>query len=166
MFRPMRRIRQQLSQTEAEAVMARGKSGILAVLGDGGYPYAVPLSYLWQDGRIYFHCAPEGHKLDAIRACDRVSFCVVDQDEIAPERFTTYFRSAIAFGRARIVASGEERRAAIDRLAEKYSPNMPEAKAAEIGSAWNHLCMVCIDVEHLTGKEAIELVSARPSENQ
>lgn len=166
MFRTMRRSAQEIGEAECREILSGGSSGVLAVSGDGGYPYAVPLSYACEGDRIYIHCAPEGHKLDAIRACGRVSFCVIDQDEILPERFTTCFRSAIAFGRARIVESDEERRTAIDRLAEKYSPNMPEAKAAEIGSAWNHLCMVCIDVEHLTGKEAIELAAARPSENQ
>lgn len=164
MFRPMRRSRQQLPPSEAAAVMERGQNGVLAVLGDDGYPYAVPLSYLWQAGRIYFHCAAQGHKLDAIRACSRVSFCVIDQDEILPERFTTCFRSAIAFGRARIVQSAEERAMAIDRLAEKYAPDRPQAKAEEIRAAGEHLCMVCIEVEHLTGKEAIELTALRGTE--
>ena len=74
MFREMRRKRQQLSPEETEAVLDRCSSGTLAVLGDDGYPYAVPLSYVRHEGRIYFHCAKSGHKLDAIRACDKVCF--------------------------------------------------------------------------------------------
>ena len=88
-FRPMRRKKQALSRQECEAVLKRGSSGVLALLGDGGYPYAVPLSYVYEDGRIYFHCARTGHKLDAIRKEEKASFCVIDQDRIVPEKFTT-----------------------------------------------------------------------------
>ena len=101
MFREMRRKKQVLSKEECELVLERGTSGVLAVLGEGGYPYAVPLSYVYADGKIVFHCAKQGHKLDAIAKNDKVSFCVVDLDDIQPERYTTYFRSVIAFGRAR-----------------------------------------------------------------
>ena len=80
MFRPMRRIRQQLSQAECDAILQKCSSGVLAVAGDDGYPYTVPMSYLYQDGRLYFHCAKSGHKLDAVRREPKVSFCVVGQD--------------------------------------------------------------------------------------
>ena len=103
MFREMRRKKQQLAPERVEEILSRRTAGTLAVLGDEGYPYAVPLSYVYHNGRIYFHCAKAGHKLDAIRGCDKVSFCVIDQDEIVSAEFTTYFRSVIVFGRAREV---------------------------------------------------------------
>ena len=103
MFRQMRRKRQMLSKEECEYVLCRGTSGVLAVSGDDGYPYAVPLSYLYEDGKIFFHSAGSGHNLDAIAGNDRVSFCVIDQDRIVPEEYTTYFRSVIAFGRIHII---------------------------------------------------------------
>ncbi|MBE6933356.1 MAG: pyridoxamine 5'-phosphate oxidase family protein, partial [Ruminococcaceae bacterium] len=122
MFRPMRRSRQALSREECEKLLREGSSGVLAVTGDEGWPYAVPLSYVWRDGAIYFHCARTGHKLDAIRKDNRVSFCVVGQDRIVPEEYTTYFRSVIVFGRAQIMEDQAEIRAAIEILAEKYHP--------------------------------------------
>ena len=82
MFREMRRKRQQLSPAECEEILRRGTSGVLAAEGDGGYPYAVPLSYIYEDGRLYFHCAKAGHKLDAVRRNKKVSFCVIDRDTI------------------------------------------------------------------------------------
>ena len=85
MFRAMRRKRQQLSREEAEAILERGTSGVLAVAGDNGYPYAVPLSYVYQDGKLWFHCAKSGHKLDAVRREEKASFCVIDQDLVVPE---------------------------------------------------------------------------------
>ena len=103
MFRPIRRAGQALSHEECIAVLKRGTSGILAVAGDGGYPYAVPLSYVYADGCLYFHCARSGHKLDAIARCPKVSFCVIDQDQVVPEKITTYYRSVIAFGTARVI---------------------------------------------------------------
>lgn len=91
MFRPMRRKQQALSMEAAEAVLHRGTSGVLALAGDSGYPYALPISYVYGSGRIYFHCARSGHKLDAIRRNPKASFCVIHQDQIVPEQYTTYF---------------------------------------------------------------------------
>jgi len=157
MFREMRRKKQVLSKEECKLVLERGTSGVLAVLGEGGYPYAVPLSYVYADGKIVFHCAKQGHKLDAIAKNDKVSFCVVDLDDIQPERYTTYFRSVIAFGRARVLEE-EEKRAAIEALAAKYTPDDPEGRKQEIEREYRALCVVAIEIDHLSGKEAIELV--------
>ena len=77
MFREMRRNRQILTQAECEAILAACTNGVLAVSGDDGYPYAVPLSYVYRDNKIFFHCAKTGHKLDAIARNEKVSFCVV-----------------------------------------------------------------------------------------
>src|SRR5699024_12772558 len=121
MFRPMRRFKQALSPEECQAVLERGTSGVLALSGDRGWPYAVPLSYVYADGKLYFHSAKSGHKVDAIRSCPRASFCVIDQDHIVPEEYTTYFRSVIAFGTVRILEEDGEKRAAIEKLAVKYA---------------------------------------------
>lgn len=166
-FRPMRRKRQLLSAEMCGDILRRNTSGILAALGDGGYPYAVPLGYVYDGEAIYFHCAKSGHKLDAIRRCEKVSFCVVDQDRVVPEEYTTYFRSAVVFGRAEVLEHGGEFDAAIDKLARKYAPeDSAENRAAAIAREYKLLCMVKITIEHMTGKEAIELVRARPEEEQ
>ena len=136
MFRPMRRHRQQLSQWDCAAILSRGTSGVLAVAGDGGYPYAVPLSYVYQEGTLFFHCAKAGHKLDALRRCSKASFCVIDQDQVVPPEYTTYFRSVIAFGRTRILEDEAEKQAAIWLLAEKYCPgDSPEHRQEHRRSA-------------------------------
>ncbi len=109
MFREMRRKKQLLSEAETIEILKTGTSGVLGVSGDDGYPYTVPLSYVYQDGKLFFHCAQEGHKIDAIGRNDKVSFCVIHQDKIIPEKFTTHYRSAIAFGRARILTDEGEK---------------------------------------------------------
>ncbi len=161
MFREMRRFKQALSKEASEAVLARGASGVLALLGDGGYPYTVPMSYAYHDGRLLFHCALAGHKLDAIAACDKASFCVVDQDQIVPEKYTTYYRSAVAFGRIRVLADEAGRRAALEVIAAKYSPEHEEGRLKEVERQLPRACILELEIEHLTGKQAMELI--RPS---
>ena len=163
-FRPMRRARQQLPPAACLEILDRNTAGVLAVLGDGGYPYAVPLSYVYADGCLYFHCAKAGHKLDAIRSCGKASFCVIDQDEVVPAEYTTYFRSVIAFGRAEILERPADIRAAIEKLAVRYHPtDSAENRAHFIDKELAALCVVRLRIEHMTGKEAKELVQARCS---
>ncbi len=157
MFREMRRSKQQLSPDEAVDILERNTAGVLAVSGDDGYPYAVPLSYVYADGKIYFHSALAGHKIDALEASDKVSFCVVDADDVVPSEYTTYYRSVIAFGRARILRDEQEKMAALRMLGEKYNPGQPEALAAEIAHGFARLHMIELTIEHLTGKQAKEL---------
>ena len=157
MFREMRRKRQLLPHEESIAILEKMTNGTLALHGDEGYPYAVPISYVYADGKIYFHCAMKGHKVDAIMRNEKVSFCVVEQDNIKPAEFTTYFRSVIVFGRAGILTDETEKRAALNLLADKYSHG-EAGFSDEITKSFNHLLMVKIDIEHMTGKESIELV--------
>ena len=158
-FREMRRKKQVLSQKEVEDILHKGTSGVLALLGDNDYPYAVPISYVYDDGKIYFHSAKSGHKIDAIQRTAKASFCVIDEDLVVPEEYTTYFRSVIAFGQIRIIEDDLEKRAAIEKLAIKYAPEDTAANRDNtINREWKPLCMLEMTIEHITGKEAIELV--------
>lgn len=156
----MRRNRQQLSTEECERILGRCTSGVLALAGDGGYPYAVPLSYVYADGAIIFHSAVQGHKVDAIRRDSRCSFCVIEQDEVKPAEFTTYFRSVIAFGRIRILETTDEKVQALRLLGRRYSPNDEPGLQHEIDKSLDRVPLLSLDIEHLTGKQAIELVRA------
>ena len=158
MFRTMRRARQQMSREEALKIMEKGQTCVLAVAGDDGYPYAAPLNYVWHEDKIYFHCARQGHKLDAIQGCPKVSVCVVDADQVAPEKFTTLYRSCVAFGRARVLKEPGEILFAIRLLNRKYAPGLMAQGEKEIISYWDKLCLVEIQVEHLTGKQGRELL--------
>lgn len=160
-FRPMRRNRQQLTEEESIEILQKATSGVLALLGDNGYPYAVPISYVYADGKIYFHSALSGHKVDAIRSCDKASFCVIEQDVVKPEKYTSYFRSVIAFGRIHIEEDEAEKLAIARLLGNRYNPNHEEALQKEIESGLSRMLAIRLDIEHLTGKEAIELVRQR-----
>lgn len=160
MFRDMRRFKQLLSKEDTDAVLLRGTSGVLALSGDDGYPYAVPVSYVYDDNKIIFHSAGAGHKADAMKNYNKASFCVVDEDTIVPEEFTTYFRSVIAFGKIRELTDDVEKRDAIVKVAKKYTPDpaFEEAMTKEIDMEWKALHMFALEIEHVTGKEAIEFV--------
>lgn len=165
MFCEMRRKNQMLSVDECEEVLGRGTSGVLAVSGEDGYPYTVPMSYVYQDSKIFFHCAAGGYKLDCIAYNNKVSFCVIDKDQIVPEKYTTYFRSVIVFGKARILTEENEKRKALERLAEKYSPDYREGYLQEIDRQLGRVCMLELAVEHMSGKEAVELKKEKAQTN-
>lgn len=159
MFREMRRTRQALPREACEDILRRQGTGVLAVHGDEGYPYAVPLNFVYLDGRLYFHCAKAGHKLDAIAGNEKVSFCVIGHDEVLAEKLTTLYRSVIVFGRASVVEDAGEKRAAVTALSQKLAPDLPQPQQridAEIASDWEKLCIVRIDIDHMTGKQCIE----------
>jgi len=156
-FRKMRRINQLLSDQETQDVLKRCTHGVLACLGDEDYPYAVPLSFVYFNNKVYFHSAKQGHKIDAVSKNPKVSFSVIDEDTVVSKEYTTYFRSVIIFGKARIV-HGEERTEAFMALIEKYSGDQPEeSKQKEANSCMQSL-ILAVDPEYITGKQSIEFV--------
>lgn len=159
-FRPMRRNRQQLTQDECISILRHSTSGVLAVMGDGGYPYTVPLSHVYADGCLYFHSAQQGHKVDAIRNSSRCSFCVIAQDEVHPETFTTHFKSVIAFGQIHIIDDDTDRLAALRLLGRRHAPHDEAGLQHEIDKDFGRVLMLRLDIEHLTGKQAIEMVAS------
>ena len=156
----MRRIRQLLSEEETISILKRRTSGVLAI-SDGGYPYAVPVNYAYIDGKIIFHGAKRGQKIEALKNNPKVSFCVIDQDLIVPEEYTSYFRSAIAFGTVRILSDENEMREALDILAGRFRPGFEEERKAAIEREFAPVAVFILDIEHLTGKEAKELLGTK-----
>ncbi len=159
MARAMRRFRQQLPADEVERILRDGKYCILAVSGDEGYPYAVPVNYVYDGTAVYIHSAAQGHKIDAIRRNPKCSLCIVDKDDVIPEEFTSYFRSVIAFGKAQFIESTDEKIAVLRLLGEKYSPGIDPT--AEIDRFIMTVCIIKICIGSAVGKEAIELTKAR-----
>ena len=159
MLPEMRRKTQQLPRAEAEEILRAGSSGVLALAGEEGYPYALPISYVYHGGRLYFHCAPAGHKLNAIARCPKASFCVIAQDDVVPALYTTRYRSVIAFGTIRQLEDEQAIIAALDVLGRKYAPDLDPS--AEIAGSLHRVCVLEMTIDHLTGKEGIELTRLR-----
>ena len=164
MFREMRRFNQQLTADECVEILEKCTSGVLAVLGDDGYPYAVPLSYAYKDGVLWFHGALTGHKIDAIESCPKVSFCVIDKDDVVPEQLTTVYRSVIAFGKARVLDDERKIAQGARILGEKYLPGMSDRIQSEIAQSMPRLNVIRMDIEHMTGKEGAALTAQKKPE--
>lgn len=159
-FKEMRRNKQLLPENETIQIFEKNTSGTLALLGGNAYPYAVPISYVYLDGKIYFHAANEGHKIDAIKANNKASFCIIDADNVVPEEYTTYYRSAIAFGKIKIVQDDNVKRMAIKKFTEKYVSLHQDATEI-IEKTYDNFCIIELDIEHMTGKESMRLVQQR-----
>lgn len=155
MFRDMRLADNQLSEKETVEILESNTNGVLALEGDGGYTYAVPLNYTYAEGKIYFHGAKEGHKLDAIKRNAKVSFCVVDQDKIIPHEFNSLFRSAIVFGEVHILTDEGERQQALELILKKYSGDFMESGKKYIHAQWENVMAAEIHIAHMTGKKGM-----------
>jgi nitroimidazol reductase NimA-like FMN-containing flavoprotein (pyridoxamine 5'-phosphate oxidase superfamily) len=148
MFKEMRRQDRKLSDAETDEILLNGNYGVLSMIGENGYAYGIPLSYVYSDNSIYLHCAMEGQKLTDIRNNNNVSFCVVGEASPLPDQFSMKYKSAIIFGKA-IPIDGEEK---LKALIEKYSSEYLD-KGKELASSSLHKTIVIrIDIERITGK--------------
>ena len=161
MFRKMRRFKQVLTEEECVDILNKSTSGVLGLLGDDDYPYTVPVSHVYKDGKLYFHGAKTGHKNDAIEKHEKVSYCVIAKDDIVQERVTTYYQSVICFGKARVIDDPEEKKKAALLIGEKFAPDNKEGYMNAIRKLFNVMTVFEITIEHMTGKEALELVRAK-----
>lgn len=162
MFRNMKRNKQELEGNEIENIMKDSTSGILALCGENDYPYSVPISYVYDENKIYFHCGKTGHKIDSIKRNPKASFCVIGQDIIRPEIFSTDYKSVIAFGKIHIVQDEKKKREAIENLCHKYCDTLPEEAITEhIEQGWNALCILEFDIEHISGKQSSRLAKEK-----
>ena len=160
MEQKMRRFKQQVAIDDAVKILNRCTNGILSLVDTDGEPYGVPISYAY-DGHnhLYLHSAVAGRKIDCIKADSRCSFCVVSQDNIVPDEFTTYFRSVIVAGKIKILTDAEEILQGLIMLSDKYCPGIDPT--AEIDKFINTVKVLRIDIDSITGKESIELVRQR-----
>lgn len=157
MFRPIRKKKNQISDEAAKELLRTSRRGVFAVNGDDGYPYAIPINFLYDEDaqKIYFHGSRAGHKVDSLRACDKVCFTVYGNETVRDEPWAPYMQSVVVFGRCRLLKSGEESLALVKRFAMKYYPDesLVDIEIAEGGRA---VQMYEITIEHYSGKEVQE----------
>jgi len=152
MFREMRLKNHELPESEAIDILENCSYGVLALEGDDGYTYAVPVNYAYVDNKIYFHGATEGHKIDAIERNNKVSFCVVERDTVIAEKFDTKYKSAIVFGKIRVLKDEDDRYKALDALVLKFSPEHLERGRETIKKELNVVASFEIEIEYMTAK--------------
>lgn len=153
MFRKMRRFKQQLEQKECIEVLKSQPRGVLSILGEDGYPYGIPIDYWYceEENRIYFHGAKEGHKIDAIKECDKASFCVFDEGYREEGEWALNIKSVIIFGRIRLVEEQEKSLSICRELCFKFTDD-EEYIQKEIENAGKRVQCLELIPEHMTGK--------------
>lgn len=153
MFRPMRRFKQQISEAECIRILNEQPRGVLSLIGDDGYPYGIPLDhwYCEDDGKLYFHGAKEGHKIDAIASCDKVSYCVMDEGFRKEGEWALNINSVIVFGRISLVTDTEKAKKICTEITRKFTDD--EAYLAhELEHAFPRVQCLELTPEHMTGK--------------
>ena len=155
MFRNMRRLGQKLSIEECEEILKNQPRGVLALLGDYDYPYAVPMSHVYANGRIYFHGAQKGHKKDAVKNHSKCSYCVLDDGVKATDSWWYTFRSVIVFGKIKTLTDEDEKIEALTYLGDKFFPTHEET-VDEINRLLHRTEVFEITIEHMSGKTVQE----------
>lgn len=149
----MRRFKQQISEEECIRILKEQPRGILSMIGDNGYPYGIPLDHWYseKDNRLYFHCAKTGHKLDAIAACDKVSYCVMDKGYRKDGEWALNINSVVVFGRMRVVEDEDKKQEICTNLVRKFTDD-EEYLRRELTNAFPRVNCLELIIEHMTGK--------------
>lgn len=157
MFRKVRKKANEISASLAKDLIKKSRRGILAVNGDNGYPYAIPINYLYEEEsqKIFFHGSKVGHKVDAIKKSDKVCFTVYGNEQIKEEAWAPYLQSALVFGRCRLIKDEDRAKEVLKNFAMKYYPSESMVEA-EMKKAAKVTQMFEITIEHISGKEVQE----------
>lgn len=150
----MRRCMQQVTEAECRRVLKEEKRAALSVIGDDGYPYTVPVNFYYdeEDNRIYIHGARTGHKIDALKNCDKVCFTVWDQGFKTEGNWEWNSTSVVVFGRAKFLEDRAVWEEKLRKLAGKYYPTSEEAEEEMKTPSIQVVQMIAIEIEHMTGK--------------
>ncbi len=153
MFREMRRKKQALSVKDCIRILQNERRGVLAVLGDEGYPYAVPVNFYYdtEEEKIYLHCAKEGHKIDAVKACEKVCFTVWDKGVLKDGDWAYYVQSVVVFGKAKLLDDEEKSYEKVRKLGLKYYPTLQDVED-EMKKAFSRVQVVEIHIMDMKGK--------------
>ena len=157
MFRPIRRKKRMISEKDAKKLLLHEKRAVLAVNGDDGYPFAFPINYFYEpeSGKIYFHGAKAGHKVDALKKDDKVCFTVYGNEVHEEDDWAPYLQSVVIFGRCHLIEDSGITEAKVRELAEKYYPTKEEIDA-EIAADIKAVQLYEITIEHMSGKQVQE----------
>lgn len=161
MFRDLKRHEQKLSFDEIEYILKDSSSGVLSLNGSDGYPYGVPVSFIYLDNKIYIHSKKDGYKIDCINKSSKASFTIIYKDQVSKIKFNTDFQSIIAYGIINIMENEKEIIYVLYKFAEKYKTASSDEIMAEINKFMNRLALLEFDIEHITGKESYDLAKSK-----
>lgn len=149
MFKDMRKIKRQMTDEDSRKALLIGIDGVLGTISDNGYPYAIPVNYIFHNEKVYFHCATKGHKLDNIIRSNKVSFTVITKNDIDEKEFSTNYQSVVIFGKAKLIKPNKE---ILMEIIKKYSRFITEG-IDYVDKSYMGTQLVEIEIDHMTGKE-------------
>ena len=152
MERKMRRQDRLATAEETAEILNEALYGILSTSDNENLPYGVPLSYVYVNGYIYFHCAKEGRKLDNMAQNSHVCFTAVSKAETLADKFSVNFRSAVVEGKAEKVEDEKERLTAFTEIIKKYSQNFIKEGMEYIEKGASAALIYKIVPENVSGK--------------
>lgn len=152
MFKEMRRKSKETSKEEALNILEKADSGVFSSISKNGYPYGVPVNYVYLNEAIYIHGAKDGHRLDNIRENSKSSFTAVSYEEIISSNFETFYDSVVVFGKAFEVTDEEEKNQAFLKFMDKYSIDFLEKGKLYIEKSKDYTSLIKIEIIHITGK--------------
>jgi len=157
MFRKMRRVKNEIPVEEAKGLLRKNRRAAFSVNGDEGYPYTVPVNFYYdeEENKIYFHSAKKGHKIDSIKANDKVCLTTWDDGELEEGDWAFHVSSCVVFGRAKLVEDRKVTEEKVRKFACKYYPSVEEVEE-EIKRDINGVQLVEIEIEHISGKRVHE----------
>lgn len=155
-FRPLRRKKQALDEQACQQILSQEKRATLSLIGDEGYPYGVPVNFVYYEGKIYIHSARAGHKVDALTQNDKACFTVWNQGDQEENDWWYHVYSLICFGRIHIVEDEDLKRASLQALGKKYFPAGMRDIDYEIERDWDRVLMLELSIEHISGKHVKE----------
>lgn len=161
MFRDMRRKKQQLPKNEAVEIIQNNNTCVMALNGDDGFPYAVPISYAYFDGKFYMHGAKEGHKIESTKKSNKVSLCIINDDTVIEEKYTNKYKSVIVFGKAKIIDDVKSATPLCRKMTEMLCPSAIDGIEEELQKDIAHTAVIEITPLHITGKEGLEFYKLR-----
>ena len=157
MFRELVRKHKELPKNICIEVLKNETRGVLSVLGDNNYPYGMPMNHFYneEDGKIYFHCGNVGHRLDALRKNDKVSFCTYEQGYQEDGDWAYKVRSVVVFGRMKIIEDMDRIKDITTKLCYKFTQDEEYIKS-EVEKYAHETLLLELTVEHMTGKKVTE----------
>ena len=152
MNRDMQKKDRHVSKERAERMLLESAEGTLSMSGDDGYPYGLPMNYVYVNGAIYIHTADSGYKIDALRSNPKVCFSVIAHSQIAPELFTTRYESVVATGDAVFIEDETEKKQVMEAFVKRFSPGLEEGGMKFIKAALHRTAIIKINIREMKGK--------------
>ena len=157
MFRKVRKIKNELDEKATKEVLKKAPRGVLALNGDDGYPYGLPLNYVYDEDNnaLYFHGTKTGYKIDCIEKSPKASFTALLEEGVSDDGWSKNVSSVVAYGLLEEIEDSDFARDALEKLAQKYYPS-EDLIEKNIKANFKNTKILAFHISYMTGKRVNE----------